>query len=104
MNDLERDLLAVKEKTILLSSNGVVRRLMAAVVYNQSKETFMITESQTSVSKEIVAIENDFNKCNTLGEQRLAAALAALYCCTTYFTNVYFLFYVMQRRNVATTV
>lgn len=66
MNDLERDLLVVKEKMIILASNKAMRRLLAEVAYNQSEEKFSIAESQTRVTKEIDAIENDFNKCKTL--------------------------------------
>lgn len=66
MNDLERDLLVLKDKMTILASNKAVRRLLAEVVYNQSEETFSIAESQKRITKEIVAIENDFNQCKIL--------------------------------------
>ena len=87
MNDLERDLLAMKGKMTILSSNKVVCRLLAAVVYDQSNETFLLSDTQVKVSKEIVAIENDFNKCKTLGKQ--------LFCnhCTGSVTPLHHIYY-----------
>lgn len=83
MNDLQRELLIVREKMNAATGNQVVRSLLTSVAQNPQSETFLVAESQLSVSKEADSMETLYpESLRTAGELIQAALLhlQALFC------------------------
>lgn len=82
MNPLQRELLLLNEKIIALTSNASARHLLASVAQNPSTETFMILDSQASVSKEIDSLTDGDLQHRTITDllNGILIPLQALFC------------------------